>query len=151
MNFIRHLALVLCLLPPAKATAQRAPVPRLELGDLILRNGEGAVLRIGRESHSLSPTGDFRRELPITIAFEAVSTVERPDAVTTIAIIGNAGRDSLPVMRLRFPSPVGIGNATIRHELNVSHLTAGRFRLELTIVDSTTKQVAQRQSFLMLK
>ena len=138
-------------LPVTQATAQRAPVPRLELGDLILRNGDGAVLRIGRESHSLSPTGDFNRALPITITFEAVSTVERPNAVTTLAIVGNAGRDSLPVMQIRFPSPVAIGTATIQHELNVSHLGAGRFRLQLTIVDSPTNQVAQRQSFLMLK
>jgi hypothetical protein len=143
--------LVALAFPPSPAAAQRGPVPRLELGDLILRNSDGAVLRIGRESHSLSPTGDFRRELPITITFEAVSTVERPDAVTTIAIIGNAGRDPQPALRLRFPSPVAIGNATIRHELSVSHLRPGRFRLELTIVDSTTRQIAQRQSFLMLR
>ena len=129
----------------------RSPIPRLELGDLILRNSDGAMLRIGVESHSNSPTGDFDRTLPITIAFEAVSTVERPYARTTVAIIGNAGRDSIPVMQLRFPSPVSIGNATIRHELDVSHLGAGRFRLQLTIVDSTTRQVAQRQSFLRLR
>ena len=150
---MRGLAVVLVALtlPLSRADAQRAPLPRLELGDLILRNPEGAVLRIGTESHSLSPTGDFRRELPITISFEAVSTIERPDAVTTIAFIGNAGRDPQPTLRLRFPSPVAIGTATIRHELAVSHLRPGRFRLELTIVDATTGQVAQRQSFLMLK
>lgn len=151
MNVIRPLALALCLLPLSQATAQRAPAPRLQLGDLILRNSDGAVLRIGRESQSFSPTGDFRREVPITITFEAVSSVERPEAVTTIAIIGNAGRDSHPALRLRFPSPVAIGNAMIRHELDVSRLPSGRFRLELTIVDSTTRQIAQRQSFLMLR
>jgi len=150
MKLIRHLALALFLLPTTVA-AQRAVVPRLQLGDLILRNTDGAVLRIGIESHSMSPTGDFRREAPITIAFEAVSTIERPEAVTTLAIVGNAGRDSLPVMRIRFPSPVAIGIATIRHELNVSHLLPGRFRLQLTIVDTVTNQVAQRESFLMLK
>jgi hypothetical protein len=151
MKLIRHLALALFLLPPTTAAAQRAPVPRLQLGDLILRNSDGAVLRIGLESHSMSPTGDFRRELPITITFEAVSTVERPNAFTRLAIVGNAGRDSLPVLQIRFPSPVSVGNATIQHELNVSHLTPGRFRLDLTLADSATGQVVQRQSFLMLK
>ncbi len=78
------------------------------------------MLRIGVKSYSNSPTGDFDRTLPIMISPGAVSTVERPNARTTIAIIGNAGRDSIPVMQLRFPSPVSIGNATVLHELNVS-------------------------------
>jgi hypothetical protein len=103
------------------------------------------------DSHTMSPAREFRRELPITISFEAVSTIERPDAVTTIAIIGNAGRDPEPALRLHFPSPVAIGNATIRHELDVGQLRPGRFRLELTLVDSATRQVVQRQSFLLLR
>lgn len=133
---------------PISLAAQR---PRMVLGDLILRNADGAVFRLGKESITLSPTGDFDRSLPIQVAYQVSSSAELLEATTTIVLIGNAGRDSLPALRIRFPSPIRAGTNTSRHELVVDRIPIGRYRMELTVVDSTSRQLIQRQTFLRLK
>lgn len=139
------------LLLAAAPVAVGAQGPRLTLGDLILRSADGAVFRSGRESISFSPTGDFVPTLPIDVAYELVSTHDLPDATTTIVLIGNAGRDSVPALRIRFPSPIPAGTTTIHHELTVDRIPIGRYRLELTVSDSASRRRAQRQTFLRLR
>lgn len=133
---------------PVAAPAQR---PRFQLGDLILRNADGAFFRMGRESISSSATGDFPQSLPIDVAYEMVSTHALPDASTTISLVANAGRDSLPALRIRFPSPIPAGTTTIHHELVIDRIPPGHYRLELTVVDSASRRLVQRQSFLRIK
>ncbi|MDX2207124.1 MAG: hypothetical protein SFU57_05735 [Gemmatimonadales bacterium] len=141
-----YLAMLILVAGPVALTAQQ---PRMDLGDLILRNSAGALFRMGAES--ISSAGDFSRDLPIDIAYQVVSTMDLPDATTTITLVGNAGRDSLPALRIRFPSPIRAGTGTNRHELVVDRIPSGRYRMELTVVDSSSRQLIHRQTFLRLK
>lgn len=135
----------------APLPAQHSAATTLTLGDVIVRNEAGAVFRFGQESVSFSPTGAFDRAVPLQLAFELTSPRDRPAAITIMRLVGNAGRDSLPALSIRFPSPVDAGVSTVRHEVDLSQLRPGRFRLDIVVSDSADGITVSRGTLLRIR
>lgn len=136
---------------------QKAPISGgdLALSDLIVgAESQGATAEVGTTHVVLAPLGVIDRTAGAHLYYQLRSRVDRADVISTFRFFrtdGSPKEATKPVLQLAFGGSVRAGINEVARLLDLSKLSAGSYRLEVTVHDSKAKLIVTQSTPLLLK
>lgn len=124
----------------------------LVLSDLILgaaSQGQTWTTTTGT-AVSLAPLGAFDKAEPVSLYWQVRSAVARDSVRIRVALFREEGRGEQAALALEFTERLGTGLTEISRRIGIDRLGGGAYRLEVTLSDPRTGDVAKRSARLLI-
>ena len=124
----------------------------LQLSMLILGSEQsGRHGTISGQLMYLPPPRGFHPGDAVHLYYEMFSTIARPALRTTLAICHSHGwdGDATPILQIRFDTPARASWKVVDQRLDLSRLSKGAYRLQLTLADTDGATLTRQSTFVI--
>jgi hypothetical protein len=134
------------------------------MSDLVLGAASQGVTWVkGAERIVLAPVGQLDHTKAVSLYFQTMTRAEHQDVTTTIAIYAVAGApppvtlrgiavpSAAPQLKVAFQWDVALGLSSFARELDVSRLTPGLYRFEVTLQTKAGEMLGKQSTQMRLR